>query len=309
MTRALRVCIALAIVARVTAATAPTCIAIDGEHVQARDLAQGAPAFSSIAPDIEFGYAPVPGARRFYRAPELQRLAKRYNIVLPAATELCVERAMEPLRPERVTEAMCKALGVPDARVEILELSRYPVPRGEIQFTGSALPALAAPSVLWRGFVRYAGDHRFAMWARVKVLVRSNRIVAVENLPAGRRIEARQLRLEEYETFPSSQPGARSLDQVVGRAPRHAITAGTAIAPNLLDAPREVERGDVVEVEVVSGAARLKFEGLAESAGRRGDSIPIRNVTAGKTFSARVADKDRVVLAAAARSRTKDASK
>ena len=304
--RAFRLCIAAAIVARATAAG---CIAIEGEHVQARDLAQGAPAFSAVAPDTELGYAPVPGARRVYRAPELQRLARRYNIALAAATELCVERAMEPLRPERVIEAVRKALGTPDARVEILELSRYPVPPGEIQFAGSALPAIAAPSVLWRGFVRYAGDHRFAIWARAKVLVRSNRIVATENLSAGHRIEARQLRLEECEAFPSSQPATRSLDQVVGRVPRHAITAGTTVAANLLDAPREVERGDVVEVEVRSGAARLKFEGRAESAGRRGDSIPVLNLMAGKSFSAKVADKDLVVLIPAVRSRAKDSSK
>ena len=307
--RSFRLCIAAAFVARAAAAIASGCLAVENEHVRARDLAQSVPAFSGVAPDTELGYAPVPGARRFYRAPELQRLAQRYNIVLAADTEICVVRAMEPLRAERVTDAMRKALGVADARVEILELSRYPVPRGEIQFAPSALPAMSAPSVLWRGFVRYAGDRRFAIWARVRILVRSNRIVATESLPAGHRIQARQLRIEEYEAFPSSQPAPQSLDQVAGRVPRHLIAAGTAIAAKLLDAPREVERGDVVQVEVRSGAASLKFEGRAESGGRRGDSIPVLNLEAGKSFSARVTDKDRVLLTAAVRTRVKDPAK
>jgi flagella basal body P-ring formation protein FlgA len=301
--------IALALLARAAAATRSGCIAIDGERILARDLAQGAPAFSAVAPDTEVGYAPVPGARRFYRTLELRRLALRYNIAFAPGDEVCIERAMEPLQPDKVIEAMRKALGTPEARIEIVELSRYPVPRGEIQFARAALPAAAASSVLWLGFIHYAGDHRFAMWARVKILVRSNRIVARENLPVGRRIEARQVRLEPCETFPSSQPATQALDQVVGQVPRHPITAGTAIAANLLDAPKEVERGDAVEVEVRSGAARLKFEGQAESGGRRGDSIPVRNLTAGKTFSAKIADKDRVVLTAALHPRFKDTRK
>ena len=40
----------------------------------------------------------------------------------------------------------------------------------------------------------------------------------------------------------------------------------------------DVNRGDMVEVEVRSGAAHLAFTGKAESAGRSGDTIVIRNL-------------------------------
>jgi flagella basal body P-ring formation protein FlgA len=303
MTRVVRILFVLAFAA--LSARAAACIAVAGDRVTAHDLAQSAREFSTLPADTDVGYAPVPGARRFYHAPELRRLALRYNLAADSTGEICVERAMEPLTPERVIDAMRQALGHPDARVEIVELSRYPVPRGEIEFTRSGLPPGSATAVLWRGFVRYGSQRRFAIWARVKIAVRSTRVVATQNLPAGRRIEASQVRVEPTEAFPSDQP-APSLDQVLGLIPRRSIAAGGTLTHNLLDAPKEVERGDVVAVEVRSGGARLALEGRAQASGRRGDSIPIRNLTTGKSFSARVADKNRVVLTTVLPSRAKD---
>jgi flagella basal body P-ring formation protein FlgA len=304
MTRAVRIILALAFAA-LSARAAGACIAVQADRVTARDLAGSAPAFSSLPADTDVGYAPVPGARRYYHAAELRRLALRYNLASESNNEICVERAMEPLAPERVMDAMRQALGNPEARIEIVELSRYPVPRGDLEFTRSSLPPGGATPALWRGFVRYGSQHRFAIWARVKVAVRSTRIVAAQNLPAGRRIEAAQVRAEPTETFPSNQP-APSLDQVLSRVPRRSITAGAVLTQNLLDFPKEVERGDVVAVEVHSGGARLALEGRAQNSGRRGDAIPIRNLDSGKSFSARVAGKNRVVLTTVLPSRAKD---
>jgi flagella basal body P-ring formation protein FlgA len=302
VTRTVRILFALAFAALSARAA---CIAVAGERVTAADLAQGAPVFSSLPADTDLGYAPVPGARRYYHGAELNRLALRYNLAMDGAVEICIERAMEPLAPERVIAAMRQALGIPSIRIEIVELSRYPVPRGDIEFTRASLPPSAAAPVLWRGFVRYGSQHRFALWARVKVTVPSTRIVAIQNLPAGRRIEASQVRIEPTETFPSTQP-APSLDQVLSLVPRRSITAGAVLTQNLLDTPREVERGDVVAVEVHSGGARLALEGRAQNSGRRGDAIPIRNLDSGKSFSARVAGKDRVVLTTVLPSKAKD---
>jgi flagella basal body P-ring formation protein FlgA len=304
MTRAVRILFALAIAA-LSARAAGACIAVAADRVTAGDLAESVPVFSSLPADTDLGYAPVPGARRFYHAAELRRLALRYNLAAESLNEICIERAMEPLVPERVIEAMRESLGTPEAHIEIVELSRYPVPRGDIEFTRASLPPGGPAAILWRGFVRYGSQRRFAIWARVKITAPSTRIVALQNLPGGQRIEAAQVRLEPTETFPSSQP-APSLDQVLGLVPRRSIAAGAALTKNLLDAPKEVERGAVVEVEVHSGGARLSLEGRAQNSGRRGDAIPIRNLATGKSFSARVAGKDRVVLTTVLPSRAKD---
>jgi flagella basal body P-ring formation protein FlgA len=286
----------LSITLLLAAGTMSGCVSIAGERVVARDLAAAVPAFAEIPADTPLGYAPAPGARRVFHANDVRRLAIRYNITPPPDSEICIERVMGPLSPDRVVQAMRDALGSAGARVEVLELSRYPVPSGQIQFVRSALPAGGGAPVLWRGSVLYTAERRFAIWARVKIAVPSIRMVAAENLPPGRHIERENIRLEECELFPSGHPSEASLDQILGRVPRRPIAAGATITANLLDAPKEVERGDTVEVQVRSGAAHLKLEGLAQSAGRRGESIPVRNLTTNKSFSARIVDKDVVLV-------------
>jgi flagella basal body P-ring formation protein FlgA len=68
------------------------------------------------------------------------------------------------------------------------------------------------------------------------------------------------------------------------------------ILASMLVSPREVERGDKVTVEVSSGSARLSFDGTAQSPGRAGESILIRNPESGRLFHARVEAKGRVMV-------------
>src|SRR5690348_17103777 len=107
--RTVRILFALAFAA--LSARAGGCIAIAGERITAGDLAASVPAFSSLPADADLGYAPVPGARRYYHGAELHRLALRYNLAADSAGEICIERALGPLAPEHLIEAMRQALG------------------------------------------------------------------------------------------------------------------------------------------------------------------------------------------------------
>jgi hypothetical protein len=60
--------------------------------------------------------------------------------------------------------------------------------------------------------------------------------------------------------------------------------------------PREVERGDMVAVEVTSGAALVKFVARAESGGGQGETVVLRNPTSKICFSALVTGKGKVML-------------
>ena len=115
------------------------------------------------------------------------------------------------------------------------------------------------------------------------------------------------MRFEEHDVYPSTQAETASTDGIVGKVLRRAIPAGSAISASLLEEPKDVERGEMVQVEVRSGAARLKLEGRAQSAGRTGDAIRVRNLSTGKSFSAHVSAKGRVVLSAASAPEKKDA--
>jgi len=58
----------------------------------------------------------------------------------------------------------------------------------------------------------------------------------------------------------------------------------------------DVRRGDTVAVEVRSGGARLKFASRAESGGRAGESVMVRNPVNGRIFRAVVEEKGKVVV-------------
>jgi flagella basal body P-ring formation protein FlgA len=281
------------------AVAAASCIAVEGDRIRAADLAAAGPAFARVAPEETLGYAPSPGARRMLGPRELERMAARHGIALPPAPGLCVERAMELLTAERVLEALRQAAGDPSARIEIVEFSRYPVPRGELEFDRSgytAPPEGARAPAVWRGRLRYAGNRSVAVWARVRALVPGTRLVAAEDLPAGRPIQASQLRVEAAELPLFGGAGPQSIESAAGRAPRRAIKAGSDVPAGILEEANAVERGDTVSVEVTSGAAQLSLSAKAETAGRKGDLIMLRNPDSGRRFQGRVGDQGKVII-------------
>ena len=276
------------------------CRTVEGERILARDLAAVLGEFSSVAPETPVGYAPTPGARRILRFLELQRLAVRFGVTLSTTGDICFELAMETLVEDQIIKAMRAVPELARAHIEISDFSRYPVPRGKIEFPRQGLPTVSNPGagVLWKGYVLYPENRKFAIWAKASISVPLKKVIAVETLKADRPIEAAQLRLEEYEGLPSAQPQAKELDQVVGRVPRRAISAGSEILLRLIAQPTAIARGEAVDVEVRSGAARLDFTGRAESGGGPGDTILVRNPRSGKSFQALVSAKGRVLVIA-----------
>lgn len=281
------------------AALVSTCIAIEGERIRAGDLARSVPALAALAPDEPLGYAPAPGAKRMLGIRELERMASQHGITLAPVTGICVERAVEQLTEERILAALRAAVGSEQARVELLAFSRYPVPRGELEFARSGFlpsPAGAKAPVVWRGRLRYAGNRSLPVWARVRVSMAGQRLVAAEILPAGQAIQPSQVRVEAAELSPFAEAGMESFAQIAGRVPRRSIRAGEAVAAKALVVPPAVARGDTVSVEVSSGAAQLKLKARAESAGQPGDVILLRNPENGQRFQARVSHPGKVTI-------------
>jgi flagella basal body P-ring formation protein FlgA len=292
--------LALLWLARLAPAQAPTCLAVEGDRIVAADLAAPLPAFSQLAPETPVALAPLPGVRKVFRWFELASLAKRYGLDAGSPSDLCFERRMETLDREKVQAEMRRALGLEDARIEIVETSQDPVPRGRLEFRREDLGRPALPSsptpVTWRGAVVYGANHRFSIWARVTISARLSRVVAVENLKSGEPIDAAQLRVDTVEGFPVVGEAAQSVEQVAGRALSRDVAAGSEIrVAQLVPAP-DVSRGEMVDVEVRSGAARLLLTGKAQSAGRSGDMIAIRNMTSNKLFQARIVGKGKALL-------------
>ena len=183
----------------------------------------------------------------------------------------CFERAMEPLDRSRVLEAMRAALAIPDAHIELSEMSLYAVPRGRIEFDLGRLGTPASPEqhapVLWRGDIVYGENRRFAIWARVRILARRTQVVAAEDLKPGRPIEPSELRAVSQESFPAPLKPPPEIGQFTGMLPVRTIPAGAVLSPELVSRPNDINRGDLIEIEVRAGAARLALTARAESAG------------------------------------------
>jgi flagella basal body P-ring formation protein FlgA len=278
------------------------CQIIRGEKIFGEDLAKTLPIFSSISRDAIIGYSPPPGARRTFALPELARIGAKYKITVPPETQACFEWEMRPLTEDAVAAAIREALHAPQAQVDVLAMSKSSAPEGKVVFPQNSIstagPADPATPVMWNGYILYADSRKFNVWARVKVSATMTRVVAVEPIPADKAIEARQVRLEAYDDFPLQNAIARNLGEVVGRVSRRPLRAGLPVHLTDLSEPLQVHRGDLVQVTVISGAAQIDLEARAETAGRQGDVISLRNLRSDKTFRARVEGKRKAILIA-----------
>jgi flagella basal body P-ring formation protein FlgA len=279
-------------------ALAASCIAVEGDRIFGRDLAPALPGLAEAAPDAPLGFAPLPGTRRVFGLRELERLARQHGLP-PAASPVCLERRMEPLSREQVESALRAAAGPDAVRIEILDYSRAPVAKGTLQFprTGLSSPGdlTCNVPVTWRGSLRYSATGSLAVWARVRLAVTRTRCVSATALKAGETVQGEQVRTETIDAFPFG-PRPCGIEQIVGRRVRRSLQAGTEITAALLDEPKQVERGQMVSVEVSSGAAQLSFEARAESGGNAGDGIVLVNPSTGRRFAAKVEGRGKAIV-------------
>jgi flagella basal body P-ring formation protein FlgA len=269
------------------------CQPIDSDHILGKDVAAASPLFASLDPKIEVSAAPLAGVERVLRPEEIVRLAKQNGIALDGlAGAICFERVTEAMTAEKLLPELQKALGLENAKVEILDFSHFGVPRGTFEFPKSSL----MPNGMWRGKVLYGENHSMPVWVKTRITVERTWVEASEQLLVGKAIESSQLNLRTGPRFPFDPPLAESIQALVGRKPSRTLAVGTPIALAMLAIVHDVERGDRVEVEVTVGAAILDFEATAESSGKAGESILVKNPDNGHSFLAKIQNKGHVVV-------------
>jgi flagella basal body P-ring formation protein FlgA len=249
-----------------------------------------------VPPETVLSFAPAPGVQRIFQLPELRRIAARFPAAKVPENDICVQRAMFPLNQAKLLEAMQNE--IPGAKIEITEFSKQLAPEGKVEFRRTGLRNSTALAATWFGSVLYAPNRQFTIWAKVVVTVHVPRVVALVDLPAGKPIAPTQIELQTHDEFPSIQPLAETAEEAIARYPRTLIRKGTAIRRDALEAPKDVRQGDIVEVEVMSGGAHLKFEARAENSGAIGETIAIQNPVSSKRFQAKIDAKGKVSVQA-----------
>jgi flagella basal body P-ring formation protein FlgA len=276
------------------------CEMIANDRIFVEDIAKALPAFAKVPGDTVVGYSPAPGTRRNFGSGELRRIGAPYGVAVPAGAEACFEWSLQTLTDDVVSAAIRESLQLPGPHIDVLAISPSQAPAGKVIFPISGLLAstLTGPDtpVTWRGEVLYHGSRKFSVWARVKVSATMTRVVATQLILPGQTVAPGQARIETYDDFPLRNDIARNLEDVVGRMPRRPLRPGLPVFRADLIEPFQVQRGDIVDVTAISGAAQLHMPALAETPGRQGDMISLKNERSGKIFRARIEGKDKALV-------------
>jgi len=207
----------------------------------------------------------------------------------------------QPLDRETVMRALRKAVAarpdLADAKIEIVDLSRFPVPTGEIEFEWKGLtpPATGQSAARWRGLVRHDAEHVFSIWAVVRLTVPCKRIFAIQSIRPDELITASQLHEESYEGFPT-ESCHNGIAEVIGKVAARAISPNMPIVPAMLAPRASVLKGDQAVAEYRDDSVTVSLPVIAERSGRIGEIIPVRNPSSQKTVFARVTGERRVLI-------------
>lgn len=273
------------------------CHFVSSDWIYGRDLAAAVPALSTIAPELHIGLSPLPGQQRVFRIADLKRIALANH--LPEAEipeDACFAWKLAVPDRKQMLAAMAKSLTARNPSIEIVESSLLPAPEGEMVFPLAGLSMGSDKPSVWRGYIRYAETRRLEVWARVLVKVKEPHVLAAADLHSGDSLQKEQIKIENYQGPVRREKYLIDSAQAEGLLLRRPVTAGTALTEDMVETPREVNRGDLVSATVQTGAARIEVQGVAESDGRKGQVISVRNPRSGRTFHARIEDKGVVVV-------------
>jgi flagella basal body P-ring formation protein FlgA len=279
------------------------CIAVPSSRILARDLSSAIPLFQALDPDTIIGFAPFPGTVRVFSSRDVVLTGRTYGLAFPSgevAPSVCVERVIRHLSPEEVKAALLTALGIANARLEVLEFSNQPLPPGQLAFQRTLLnrPPGNNPQtpVVWRGKLLFDDQRSLAVWAKVRISVEREIFLATETIPKGAVIRRDQVASTRIRQFPSLQPSSSLPLAVVGKVARRTLAAGQPIVAQDLDIFKDVLRGATVHVQAIDGGASIRFDAIAEASGQKGEIIMVHNPSSGRSFRARIEDRDQVVV-------------
>lgn len=285
------------------------CIAVPSDKILVRDLAAAIPLFRAANAESVIGFSPFPGTTRVLASRDILLAARRFGLAFATGEpvpSVCVQRVVQPLSMQDLNAALWSALGAgtgEEVQLEIVEFSNKPLPLGRLvfQLNGLNRPPANQPgtAVIWTGKLMYDGHSSLSVWAKVRVSVKRQVFLAKRAISETHLIRDDDIVTALVTEFPWPASPPLPSSAIVGKVARHTIPAGTRISPDALDEADAVRPGDIVHVKVISGAAIISLDAVAQSSGTKGERILVHNLSTGKPFRAVIEDREHVIVNAA----------
>lgn len=249
--------------------------------------------FAVLPPETKLIRAPDPGVERRVSGQEVQSIGRRHGIAIAETGGFCLKRATRVIPAADFRDAVGRALPPGGPPFRLLDNSRERLPEGRLAFHVPRLRVIdpAEGKAHWRGELMDDEGRSFPVWVELQFTGREEYPAARRDLRSGDTLRSGDIEWKSRPLLPGrSAPGGGWEGQVLRRSMR----AGEAISNSAFRPPPAVSPGEPVSVEVALGSARLILEASAETGGRPGDRVIVRNPTSGKKFRASIVGRARV---------------
>lgn len=274
---------------------------MDGSQITAGDLVKVSSEFAKLDSTLVFSFAPVIGSQRIIPATEIEQWAIEHDLGKIPVSSACFEKVNYELAPDDLLRALKAAIGIADdLSVNVIEVCHCKVPAGRLEFplSGASLPPIGHPEtpVLWRGRLVAADGQPYPVWVRAQITASVVVVRAAKNLRSGQVLRREDLEEAKTSDSPLRVRAAETLAAYEGQIMNISVAHGVTLQGELVHRPSDVERGSLVQVEVVNGGAHLLLAARAETAGNKGDLITLINPTGAARFHANVTGPERAEI-------------
>jgi flagella basal body P-ring formation protein FlgA len=272
------------------APAAETCVLIEGSRIHAAELSTAAPAFSALPPTRDLGPAPTGTMVRLFTRAQLAALLPGIDAVLPE--RLCVQRKREAIPPvvwqAAIDVAMTEICGSTPWKAKVQEAPQHRLPAGQLVFHRSGLTASRGPVQVWRGAVQLPEKSSLPVWVRAEIQSQHRARILSQAIPAGAVLSAADYREEEIWAPGVCAESTDAFPSPEGMVAKRAMPAGAELRKEDLRHPPAVHRGQTVELEAASGAARLRVPAIAEHDADLGETVQMKSGWNGSILVGRV---------------------
>lgn len=261
--------------------------------------------FDDAGPNADriLGPGPAPGDRIVVEAPQLNAIARQYDVPwrsVSSADRAVLEWPGRPLKQEEATDAVRGAITAAgasdDVDIEIPGFSPPMVPAdGKVSVAVSQLDYDSATG-RFTAALTVTGATMNPVSTRISGMAEPmvSAVVAATRLLPDTILRADDVRTTRMRASRVPDQPVVSPDQVAGMQLRRPIAAGQPLRLADLRRPPLVQRGSIVQMTISEGGLQVSAQGTAIDAGARGDRIRVQNVNSRVFLYADVVGPDEV---------------